>query len=106
LLEYIERTEKVRTDSAVFLALRSPFKAISASAIAKVLDEAIGLAGLSGQGFSAKSFRPTSATVAIDQGVDPHIVQAVGRWKSTDVFYKHYVHSRTPEDFVNKVLHE
>lgn len=53
---------------------RKPFTAISASAVAKILEEAIDLAGLSGKGFSAKSFRQTGAIVAIEQGVDPHIV--------------------------------
>ena len=105
LKDYIERTASKRSDKSVFLALNRPFKGISSSAIAKVLEEAISLAGLKGQGFSAKSFRPTGATFAIEQGVDPKVVQKIGRWKSTEVFYDHYVHSQTPEDFTNKVIH-
>ena len=106
LKDYIDRTASKRTDKSVFIALNSPFKGISSSAIAKVLEEAISLAGLKDQGFSAKSFRPTGATFAIEQGVDPKVVQKIGRWKSTEVFYDHYVHSQTPDDFTNKVIRD
>ena len=106
LQHYLERTDSVRTDGAVFLSLQRPYRALSASSIAKILDDAIGLAGLSGQGFSAKSFRPTGATCAIHQGVDPNIVQKIGRWKCQDVFFQHYVHSKTPVDFVSNLLVE
>jgi hypothetical protein len=106
LIDYLARTEPVRQDKSVFLSLRSPFSPLSAAGIGSVLQEAIALAGLAGQGFSAKSFRPTGATVAIEKGLDPHIVQKVGRWKSTEVFYQHYVHSRTPNEFATKVIAE
>lgn len=101
---YIQRTESLRTDKAVFLSLNKPYKAITAAAVGKILEEAIGLAGLSGQGYTAKSFRPTGATLAIDRGVEPKIVQKLGRWKCTDVFFEHYVHSRTPPDYVSKLV--
>jgi integrase len=104
LEDYIARTTSVRTDKAVFLSLRHPHKAICASSVAKVLEQSIALAGLADQGFSAKSFRPTGATVAIGSGVDPHIVQTVGRWKSTDVFYEHYVHTQTPKEFATQII--
>lgn len=106
LSDYIECTESVRTDKAVFLSLKRPHEAISSAAVGKVLEESIRLAGLAGQGFTAKSFRPTGATTAIQSGVDPHIVQKVGRWKSADVFFQHYVHSRTPADFTSEVLRD
>ena len=60
--------------------------------------------GLAGQGFSAKSFRPTGATRAIDGGIDPEIVQKMGRWKCTEVFREHYVHSKTPTIYTKTVL--
>ena len=56
---YIERTEDVRSDNGVFLAIKSPYKALTAAAVAKVLQDCLNLAGLSHQRFSAKSFRPT-----------------------------------------------
>ena len=101
---YITRTELLRRDKAVFIALKAPFGALSSAAVAKDLQSCIDMSGLKGRGFSAKSFRPTGATVAIDKGTDPKMVQSVGRWKSTEVFYGHYVHSRTPENFTSTVL--
>ena len=105
LQEYIMRTEAHRpSDGAVFLTIRPPFKALEASSVAKILDESIVLAGLGGQGFSAKSFRPTGATAAIEQGINPDIVRKIGRWKNSEVFYEHYVHARTPHNFCDNVL--
>ena len=101
---YISRTEDIRSDKAVFLSLKLPYKGLASSSIANILEESIELAGLGGQGFSAKSFRPTGATVAIKKGVNPKVVQQIGRWKSTDVFFQHYVHSKTPSEFTSKVL--
>ena len=104
LRSYIARTDAMRKDNAVFLSLNRPYRAISAASVASVLEDAINLAGLGGLGYSAKSFRPTGATLAIQNGIDPHIVQKVGRWKSTEVFYNHYVHSQTPNEFVSEIL--
>ena len=101
---YITRTELFRRDKAVFIALKAPFGALSSAAVANDLQSCVDMSGLKGRGFSAKSFRPTGATVAIDKGTDPKMVQSVGRWKSTEVFYGHYVHSRTPENFTSTVL--
>ena len=91
--EYINRTEPYRSDRGVFLSLNKPYKAISAASVSKILEKSISLVGLAGQGFSAKSFRPTGATRAIDGGIDPEIVRKMGRWKCTEVFREHYVHS-------------
>jgi hypothetical protein len=105
LQDYIERTKNYRSsDNAIFLTLRPPYKALVASSIAKVLEEAITLAGLGGQGFSAKSFRPTGATSAIEKGINPEIVRKVGRWKDSEVFFAHYVHARTPDNFTDDVI--
>ena len=56
-------------------------------------------------GFSAKSFRPTGATVAIEEGHDAADVMKVGRWKTQTVFYEHYVHSKTPASFTESIIH-
>lgn len=101
---YLERTAPFRRDKAVFLSLKAPYGPLSSSAVAKDLQTCLDLAGLKDSGFSAKSFRPTGATVAIDKGTDPKVVQSVGRWKSTEVFYSHYVHSKTPDTFTTKIL--
>ena len=41
------------------------------------------------------------ASFAIDGGISPHVVQQTGGWKSTDAFFKHYVHSKTRGDFAD-----
>ena len=102
--EYINRTEPYRSDRGVFLSLNKPYKAISAASVSKILEKSISLVGLAGQGFSAKSFRPTGATRAIDGGINPEIVQKMGRWKCTEVFREHYVHSKTPSAYTKTVL--
>ena len=104
---YIDRTQSIRqmcNSNAVFLSLVPPYHSLSASAIAGILNNAIQLAGLKDKGYSAKSFRPTGATIAVSQSVDPKIVQQVGRWKTTDIFYEHYVHSKPPNNFSDCIL--
>lgn len=101
---YLERTARFRRQKAVFISLKAPFGPLSSSAVAKDLQECIDMCGLKGLGYTAKSFRPTGATVAIEKGSDPKMVQAVGRWKSTEVFYDHYVHCKTSEDFTDKLF--
>lgn len=97
---YINRTNLQRLtsmDKGVFLTVMKPYHALSSSSVAAILQEAIQLAGLSGKGYTAKSFRPTAATKAVAAGCDPNIARRVGRWKSQQVFY---VHTVTPDNFV------
>ena len=104
---YVERTAAIRSqssDNAVFLPLQAPFHAIKASTISTILVDAIKEAGLEGQGYSAKSYRPTGATLAIGSGQSPEIVMKVGRWKTASVFYGHYVHTQTPATFTEAIL--
>ena len=103
---YIERTDSVRpTDSKpVFISLSKPFKALSASSIGQILQNAIKMAGLDSTKYSAKSFRPTGATRAIEAGLDANKCRRVGRWASEDCFFTHYVHDKTPAMFTEKVL--
>lgn len=104
---YLDRTASQRLSSgtgAAFLTLHPPYRAIQSSTVGSILSKAIALAGLGGRGFSPKSFRPTGATMAVDGGISPHIVQQIGRWKCTDVFFKHYVHSQTPSGFSDSLL--
>ena len=91
---YIEKTDCHRSveNNAVFLGLNKPHKALSSSAVAGILQEAIDMAGLKNQGFSAKSFRPTGATAAVSTDCDPNVAMQLGRWKSETVFFEHYVH--------------
>ena len=104
LQSYMDRTHHLLgSDNAVFLSLTKPHTAVSAQVVGKVLEQAIKLAGLPST-FTAKYFRPTGATLAIDSGQDPEIVRKIGRWKSSHVFYEHYVHSRVPPSFTTSVL--
>ena len=77
-----------------------PYSGLSSSSIAKILCKAIELAGLSGNGYSAKSFRPTGATVAIRQGVNPDMVRKIGHWKNQQCFYVHTVPDTDMTDVV------
>lgn len=86
----------------VFLALTSPFRGLTASGVASVLQKALRLAGIVGQ--SAKSFRPSGATAAIQSGVQADTVRAVGRWKSRECFEFHYVHSKPASTFTQSVF--
>lgn len=104
LEDYIAKTNNVRIDNAVFISLRKPHKAISAASVANILEDALTLAGLANKGFSAKSFRPTGATKAIESGIEPDIVQKLGRWKCSEVFKNHYVHSVTPVNYLSNLL--
>ena len=102
---YLQRTKYIRPKSkAVFLSLKAPYGAISATGVARILDRAIVEAGLDGQGFSAKHFRPTAATVALEKGVAADTVRKIGRWKSRETFEAHYVHAFPVLSFTDKVL--
>ncbi len=102
---YISRTEAIRShikDQPVFVSLQRPYKALHSTAIASVLGDAIKAAGLSG--YTAKNFRPTAASLAIAKGMDPDIARHIGRWRSQEVFNKHYVHTRVPENYLDEML--
>ena len=105
LQDYLSCTKDIKsTDRAVFLTLRRPHHAIDSSTVAGILEEAIIKAGLGNQGYSAKSFRCTGAMAAIECGVEPHVVMKLGRWKTSEVFYEHYVHSKPPSQYSVELL--
>ena len=102
---YIDRTAKQRPSSKpVFISLVAPFKGIVSGTIASILNEAISLAGLAGQGYSAKSFRPTGATAAIAANCLPETAMQIGRWKTKEVFFNRYVYPNAPEEYTDGVL--
>ena len=101
---YISRTNGCRPQGGpVFLTLSRPYKAISSSTVSKILNNAISLAGLP-RTYTAKCFRPTGATNAIEAGLNPDSVRKLGRWKSQPVFEEHYVHAKPSSVFTDKVL--
>lgn len=103
---YIRKTSQNRqtVNGPLFISLNKPHHALSSASIGKILEEAINLAGLGGRGFSAKCFRPTGATAAIEAKIVPDSVRKVGRWKSQEVFEQHYVHAKSSSDFTDKVF--
>lgn len=103
---YIDRTCSVRPteDSPLFIALKSPFKAINSSTIGRILGNAINLAGLDTSSFSAKNFRPSAATAAINSKVSADTAMQLGRWKTKEVFLNHYVYPKAPEDYTQNVV--
>ena len=76
LRTYIAKTVQYRKsqDNPLLISLKAPFKAISADTVGSILEESIRMAGLGDQGFTAKSFRPTGATIAVSQGILPETV--------------------------------
>ena len=102
---YLDRTSNFRKPNGpVFISLKHPYGALSSQAITNISNEAISVVGLPRDTFSAKCFRPSGATKAVSEGFHPNIVQKVGRWKTTSVFFQRYVHSRVPSDFTDKIL--
>ena len=102
---YIDRTQASRPATGpVFISLKSPYNGITSTTVANILNETIKLSGLNRAKYSAKSFRPTGATISIQAGCNPDIVRHVGRWKSKEVFEKHYVHSNAQDSFSDIVL--
>ena len=104
---YIKRTESFRAgvaNSPLFVTLVKPYKALEASSISRILNEAIDRAGLGSKGFTAKCFRPTGATNAINFGLSPDMARYVGRWRCASTFEKHYVHTQLPKDYCEKML--
>ena len=102
---YIQRTNDICTQQgSVFLSLIKPYKGVNSVTIGKILCDSIKRAGLDTSIYSAKSFRPTGATISVQSGCDPDIIRHVGRWKSKEVFERHYVHSQAQDSFTDNIL--
>ncbi len=106
LLQYLTRTvvQAKGCGGPVFVSLQPPYSPLSATTIANILNQAITMAGLDRSLYSAKNFRLTGATVAVQTGAEPAQVQALGCWKQPDTFLKHYVHSAPDVNITNKIL--
>jgi integrase len=103
---YIDKTDSIRQllpDRPVFVTLRAPYRAIDSSTVSGILYDSISAAGLKGKGYTAKNFRPTGATCAINNGINPDIARHIGRWRSSDTFEKHYVHTKVPASYITKL---
>ena len=87
----------------VFLSLKAPFQAIKPETVARELQRAIDLTPLKGKGFTPKSFRPSSATAAVQSGISPETAMQIGWWKTQEVFFTHYVYPRAPAAYTDMV---
>jgi hypothetical protein len=102
---YIDRTKHIRPveDSPLFVSLRPPYKGINSSSISRVLNQAIAYAGLD-TCYTAKNFRPSAATAAVKSEVPVETAMQLGRWKTKEVFFNHYVYPRAPKDYTQNIV--
>ena len=102
---YLEKIESFRNgERHLFIANKKPYGALSAQRCSKLLQKTAELAGLDPQLFTGRTFRRGGATTAINNNVNPDIVMTMGRWKSPQTFYGHYVRARTEDNYTDKVL--
>ena len=106
LKEYMRRNEQVNPsfNLPVFTPLNYPFSRLTAGAIASVLNKAIELMGLADLGYSAKSYHPTGATVAVQGKLNADSVHAVSCWNNRECFEEHYVHSKPDVSMTDVIL--
>ncbi len=88
------------------MTLVPPFRPLCSASVAGILNWAISLAGLDPTKYSAKNFRPTGATWAIQEGMNSEQVRQLGRWKDPTTFYKHYVHANPDSQMTDAILLE
>jgi hypothetical protein len=81
----------------------SVFK-VGAQRISRILASVLKKAGLDTDIFTARCFRSGGATSGIEAGVDPYVLMKIGRWKSADVFFNHYVAARPQHSVTDKIL--
>ena len=104
---YIDRTKTARdkiSGHPIFLYLNNKqAEPLGSQRIAKVMTLTLQEAGIDDT--TARSFRKTGASTAINKGADPDLVMKLGRWRSVDVFFKHYV-DWDQADLTNVILEE
>ena len=93
LESYIARTTARRStlsEPSIFIYLDgNKANKLSDQRVASILKAGLQAAGIDEA--TARSFRKTGASAAINKGVDPDLIMKLGRWRSVDVFYRHYV---------------
>ena len=104
LEDYLESTSGAGHKGTVFVSLKDVNKPVTVTVISGILNKAMKLAGLDSKVYSAKSFRPTTATAAVEAGLKPDQARAIGRWQCQETFEHHYVHALPDKAFTDKVL--
>lgn len=67
---------------------------LSAQQVSAILKAACKAAGLDTSVFTARTFRPGGATRGIEGGLPLDLVMHIGRWRSADTVYGHYLRSQ------------
>ena len=104
---YFQKSERLMpktTRIPVFVALKPPFKAISAQTVSQILNKSIKESGLSTATFTAKCFRPSATTAAVLMGADPNTTRMRGRWKNDTAFNEHYSYPLSKTNISEKIL--
>jgi site-specific recombinase XerD len=103
---YLERTQPLRSglDSKLFIATKKPFGGLTAQRCSKLLQQVAQQAGLDPQLFTGRTFRRGGATTAINHNINPDVVMKMGRWKSPQVMYEHYVRAKPNQSYTDQVF--
>jgi integrase len=103
---YLERTQPLRSglDSKLFIATKKPFGGLTAQRCSKLLQQVAQQAGLDPQLFTGRTFRRGGATTAINHNINPDVVMKMGRWKSPQVMYEHYVRAKPNQSYSDQVF--
>jgi len=91
LQAYLEKTKEERViigTNLVFLS-QDNVGTLGAQRIGNITTDCLVAAGI--EETTARSFRKTRASAAINQGADPDLIMKLGRWQSPGVFMKHFV---------------
>ena len=102
LKAYFARTNP--TDDSVFVTITKPETGLSAARIAQIMKAGISDSGLPTNKFSARSYRPSSATAAILSGCNPETTRLRGRWKENTTFQNRYVYPISVENITENIL--
>lgn len=105
LASYMDATTDTRSDmdAGIFLAITPPFDPIGSKRLAVLMKETAISAGAPPD-ITAKSFRSGAATTAMNRGVDEEIAMRAGRWRTVEVFRRHYVQRGLPGNYTDRVL--
>ena len=92
---YVDRTENpaLPADRPLFCCGDDPARGLGAQAASKI-GSRFGRAHGLGAAFTARQFRPSVATALLQAGVDPKLVQKLGRWANIQTMFRHYDASR------------
>ena len=110
IIQYLERTEKIRKSKNVLISFRTLQK-VSTSTLARWLKIVLKSSGIESSIFKAHSFREASVSDAYMSGVTLNDIMKTANWQSAKSFKKFYLReseadslNRNCNNFANKVL--